>query len=90
MLNNITKIEKNCNQLPHITRHAEFLNPTGTSNKSNSEDIDGPMTCGSAIDDTPVDLNTLDNIDLDFPLNVTSDFGVEGKIFSLLVIIKLW
>lgn len=83
MVNNITKNESNCNQLPQLLSPDEFLNQAGISNNSNEEDVDEPMTCGNVIDDAPVDLNTLDNIDLDFPLNVRSDFGAEGNILNL-------
>jgi hypothetical protein len=79
MLNNIPKNESNCNQVSELISPDEFLNRTGLNNTSNEEDIDEPMPCGNVIDDAPVDLNTLDNIDLDFPLNVRSDFGVEGN-----------
>ena len=82
MLNNTPKNESNCNQLPQLISPGEFLNPNGISNNSNEEDIDEPMTCGNVIDDAPVDLNTLDHIDLDFPLNVRSDFVVQGNILN--------
>ena len=69
-----------CIQLPQSLNPSEFLLTTGNTNE---EDIDEPMTCGDAIDDTPVDLNTLDNINLDFPLNVRSDFEVDDNILTL-------
>ena len=74
---------EHCPPLPQIISPVNFLSTSTISNSPNVDDIDEPMTCGNPADDAPVDLNTLDNIDLDFPLNVSTSFAVEENILNL-------
>ena len=59
-----------------------FFSTTLYNECTEEEYLNELMTCGNTIDDDDctVDLNTLENIELDFPLNVKSDFEV-GMIF---------